>query len=252
MKKILTPEALSHMKANIQMNLDYYYSDKVWIHSFLERMPDVDQDKIEAPVKLKMPTGKTDLKDYENIVLLYTALKDMNLSLAINEGIWTYMTHVTYWEYMRKRWPLEDSPEKFSSINYIKNRYFFGEKGRIRNGLARLWWTGYITYDETTENHFELTEVLLKGKDRQELSRMILETPALARNKKAVKVILRTIKNLEDDDSFKIRDFIRDMAKYVNFIGSVTLWDSLDEIEINRLIQERTNKWGSSKIKINV
>ncbi|MEV2908009.1 DUF6339 family protein [Paenibacillus larvae] len=52
---------------------------------------------------------------------------------------------------MRKRWPVESYLDKDKPEEAIKERYFLmanRDRALIRNGIARLWWYGYVSYDE--------------------------------------------------------------------------------------------------------
>lgn len=238
--KLLKSDYLSELKAQIPQNKDSYMNNDIWIDSYFN-LSVIDKESIDKPIELILPTEDNKF-DYENIRLLYGALKDLSLSLASDERVWSYMTHITYWDYMRKRWPLEEVNEKNSKENYIKTHYFYGEKPRNRNGIARLWWIGHITYDDSLNNPFELTEFMLK--QDQDLTRMIMESPTIARNKIAVKVILKSIIKLQSEiPNFNIRKFIRHAAKYFNYRGSVTLWDSLEPQDVEKAVEQMSNKW---------
>ena len=137
-----------------------------------------DDYKLDSfPFEQKFPKGNTgifldegfaldaDNSDFENSVLLYDQLKHLNETEASDERLWVYLTHVTFWEYMRMRWPIEnvDNP-----VSRIRERYFMrgsSIESITRSGIARLWWYAHLTYDESRQNKYELTEVLLKRAD---------------------------------------------------------------------------------------
>lgn len=238
--KLLKSDYLSELKAQIPQNIDLYMKNDIWIDSYFN-FSVTEKEAIDKPVELILPT-KDNKFDYENIRLLYGSLKDLSLSLASDERVWSYMTHISYWDYMRERWPLEEVNENNSKENYIKTHYFYGEKPRNRNGIARLWWIGHVTYDDSLNDPFELTEFMVK--QDQDLTRMIMESPTIARNKIAVKVILKSIIKLQSEiPHFNIRQFIRHAAKYFNYRGSVTLWDSLEHQDVEKAVEQMSNKW---------
>ena len=62
---------------------------------------------------------------------------------------------------MKYRW------KPFSSKDVL-NRYFFNyskNRSLFRNGMARLWWIGRVTYDERRSDPFELTKFLCNHQD---------------------------------------------------------------------------------------
>lgn len=104
--------------------------------------------------------------DLANSKKLYNQL-DLNETQASDPRLWTYLTHVTFWDYMKERWPVDKNSIK-NPQNRIRNRYFLRTlnlRTLTRNGLSRLWWYAKITVDSNRENKFELTNILLKRAD---------------------------------------------------------------------------------------
>ena len=106
--------------------------------------------------------------DLENTRTVYTALRRLTPLQVADPRLWAYTTHMTHWEYMRKRWPVEQYHGKQNLRDNIQERYFFTpnkSRALICNGMARLWWSGYCSYDENRSDPFELTTALLKNLD---------------------------------------------------------------------------------------
>ncbi|MCZ2154971.1 MAG: hypothetical protein LC114_13900, partial [Bryobacterales bacterium] len=147
-----------------------------------------------------------------------------------------YMTHVTHWEYMRKRWPVEQYIGKQNLRENIQERYFFmpnKSRALIRNGMARLWWYGYCSYDESRDDPFELTTALLKHLD---VTQSILER-ALSLNTNVTKTMLSVLLEREKAGTpFYVRDKVRDLAKYMVQIGGVTIIDALEEPDLREIV----------------
>ena len=114
--------------------------------------------------------------DFENSILLYDKLK-LTETQATDTRLWSYLTHVKFWNYMRKRWDtkkfgedeeLSNEKEKNRSINFIVWRYHLkttNKRRLIRNGISRLWWYAHLTVDNSRDNRFELTQALLSDLD---------------------------------------------------------------------------------------
>lgn len=117
---------------------------------------------INIEMKDSLDASKTDI---ENSILLFSTLKNLTEVQASDERLWTYLSHVYFWEYMRERWPAEKAEEP---INRIKNRYFLRNlslRSITRNGLSRLWWYAYLTYRELDSDPYRYLRVLLKRQD---------------------------------------------------------------------------------------
>jgi hypothetical protein len=169
------------------------------------------------------------LHDLENTKRLYDALKHLAPDQAADERLWAQMAHTLYWHYMRKRWPLEN---KTNPDVYIRERYFFAsnrDRALVRNGLARLWWYGYTSYDETRENPYELTAILLYTLD---IAQNLLER-SFSRNACIVKGVLNGIlKWRAERRSMPVRGAFRSIMRHLNRIGGVTVLDALSEAQI--------------------
>jgi hypothetical protein len=225
-------DALDMLTAEIPNNATLYNSKDRWIDSYFDdkgissyyfnsgiMVPDVELTKGDS---------KT---DYENAVKLYNAFKDkLSPVQASDFRLWAFLAHNTYWEYMCERWaidtPSDDDDDESGSnkiISRIGARYFYkASKGKafVRQGIARLYWSAYLTYDEDNENNpYELTEYFLSKQDIFAVS----TERSLARNKK---LLLAALKVLKEHGDLK-RAVIRQYFLRLNQAGGVIILDSL-------------------------
>jgi hypothetical protein len=116
--------------------------------------------------ELLLPDGLGN-HDFENAKIIFETYKNMTPVQATDVRIWTYLTHVPYWEYMKARRPVEKQPED-KRIQYILQHWFIetlSPANLMRNDIALLWWASYLTYDPDRENPYELTEELFSMLD---------------------------------------------------------------------------------------
>lgn len=120
----------------------------------------------------------------------------------------------------------------------VKDRFFCdsfkGSRiGLFRNGVSRLWWYGYLTYQEGRSNPFVLTELLLSNSD---LCLSLVER-IFSMNKNIMVGILSAI--AEINDSMEYEDVVmeewRSLAKYLNRYGTVSMLDFLSVEEIQEI-----------------
>jgi Family of unknown function (DUF6339) len=242
--KFLKQPSLDRLQANIASNQNRYAGATTWLDSYFTGSNwFVESNIVEAAsIQLQPPTSKTDLFDLENTRIVYTALRHITPVQASDPRLWAYLTHVTHWEYMRERWPIEQYLGKPRLREIIQERYFFmpdRSRALIRNGMARLWWYGYCSYDEMRDDPFELTSALLKNLD---VTQSILER-AFSRNTMVTKVVLSVLLDCEKEGkAFYVREKVRDLAKYIVQIGGVTIIDALDEPELRDLVTGKINQ----------
>lgn len=234
---------LEDMKNEIESNLELYKQAIPWCEELLE----IELDELEKSAQLKIIEGDKGEHDLENAILLYEALKDLPYTVVTNENYWAFLTHTVYWDYMRNRWPIEAAQKDV--ISFVQTRYMFNPKNKryYRNGLSRLWLYASLTYDESNAiDPYYYTRIMMKNQD---LAGLILETTTVSRNFKALKATLETIQRIdtleENGEIEKIRgkrEFTRDLMKQVNFIGAITIWDSLAHEEAVEKLWKYVNK----------
>ena len=195
---------------------------------------------------LLLPEEGGDNFDIANTKIIYNAYKNLTETQASDPRLWVYLTHIQYWSYMRKRWPLEKFEEdteledekqevKDKKVRFIEWRYHLktsNTRRLLRNGISRLWWYGYMTYDQnqTSGDPFELTKVLLSYLD---IAQSLLER-SLGRNKN---VLCAFLTYLSKNPNLK-RDEIRSKIKEINLIGGVRNLTVLDREEILKTIEK--------------
>jgi len=168
--RILKDAAISLLKKDIKDNKLKYISNIEWIDNYFKEK-NIENYYIQSNIQVEnfeLEIGDQS-KDPINAVILHKAFKNLLPIHARDEKMWAYLTHTIGYKYMKSRWKIELSDDKTSRI---ESRYFFQGKTDnkiksntvpyVRNGLSRLWWAGYIVYDETLTNPYEYINELLK------------------------------------------------------------------------------------------
>lgn len=185
----------------------------------------------EFVLDISQPKGKETLTDSENIQRVYNHMKCLTDSQASDERIWVAYTFSQFLDYMKYRWPGKN-------VNDMENHYLFNysnQRSLFRNGIARLWWIGRITYDESRVDPYELTKFLCKDQDYIETicGRNIFNNP---------KVGYATIKAIFDAEQRGIkvdRYVFRNIGKYVNLLAGTYIVDAMDQNEIYERVKRK-------------
>lgn len=247
----LKQKSLDMLEHNISDNLDKYQDAEIWVDQYF-----IDNDKpnyffdtgIEVDDYQLIPGGPE--TDFQNAKILYEALQGhLNLVQASDLRFWAYMAHKQHWDYMHKRWGIDVSEDeeddgeaekdikkssKDKAIDRIGSRYFFKEsKGKafVRHGIARLYWSVYLTYDDNNENGnpYEYTEYFFS---KQDIFTSITER-SYARNKILVLAALKELKK----NSELSRDEVRAFLAKLNQAGAITVLDYLDKGQAEKLCE---------------
>jgi hypothetical protein len=237
----LRGNSLDRLQSNITANQHLYSAPTPWLSSYFSGSSWLQESNLVQyePFELIMPLSKTEHRDLKNTRIVYTALRHLTPLQAADPRLWAYMTHVPHWEYMRQRWPIEQYLGKKDLRDNMQDHYFLKppkSRALIHNGLARLWWYGYCSYDESRDDPFELTTALLKNLD---VAQTLLER-AFSLNTSVTRTMLSILLEREKQGkAFYVRERVRDLAKYIVQIGGVTIIDALDEPDLRELVSDK-------------
>lgn len=230
------------LRVNISKNLKSYTADPVWVASVGGRS---DRD-IETSLVLRRPEielfepESEDHKDIENAIRLHKAMPEFTRFQARDPRLWTRLSHVELWPYMRKRWPIEKYMKDGVKVaqGRVLERYFIAQsqsRALMRNGVARLWWGAHLTHDAKRANPYELTGVLFSTLDiaQQILERGMGRAPAVLHG--FLEFLLKyNTELLTGGDANRAR--IRMLAKFLNMHGGVCILDCLSKAEVMDLL----------------
>ena len=226
-----TEEAYNHLFDRMESNKELYKKTNSWLGEYFRDVQYAVESNIEYPEFKLVHTGDKTEDDYKNTVSLYNALGNiLTPHQACNKYMWSYLAHEKYWDYTTKRWPV-------ASGAAIKTRYFCGDS-RIPlslNSLSRLWWYGYLTYDENNPTDpYHLTKLMTSNTD---LCQNLVQHK-YSMNKTITLGILEGIKRFVDDGGVLTGKNERDLIKYINRYGAVSSLDMLDREEVAELTRK--------------
>lgn len=236
-------KALDSLQKDISDNLEQYQYSSRWTDQYFidKEVPKYYfETGIEVPdYELVLGGPETDFQNAKNVFEAFNG--KVNPVQASDLRLWAYLAHVQHWDYMHSRWKInvpdeEDEPDdgkkspRDKMLDRVRTRYFFDAsrgKAFVRQGIARLYWGAYLTYDETNENPYEYTEFFF---NKQDVFTSITER-SYARNKV---LVLATLKELKKHPELSRAD-IRLFLVKLNQAGAITVLDFLDEEQASRL-----------------
>lgn len=214
--------------------LDYAnkLQNEVDIDNYMENVIKYDEDEVRCLKGVEKPEGLEDKMleandAFEQAVLLYEAYKDISLTVASHKCFWLYLTHVDLQRVVRNDWP--DLHEYITGKNkgkersdddkrkYIKDHWLISRNGAMRTSLKNLWWSVYLTVDETLFDKYALTRVFFSNTGMRTRR---LGTGHLGRNREALKGILSFMeKNPKLFEESGIENKMIWITRHFNFIG---------------------------------
>jgi len=192
--------------------------------------PDI---QVSENIELIMPDADGH-HDLENSKLIFECYKYMNTVYASDIRIWTYLSHRTFWKYMKLRSPIEEQSEE-NRVSYILNHWFIQSLNPtylLRHDISTLWWCAYMTYDQERDNPYVLTEELFTMLD---YTRHLLPGTQ-GRNKHFLQALLEFVSENSKLFSSHKEDKVRFLMRKMNFIAGYKILPTFTKYEIKEML----------------
>lgn len=241
MIKFISEDALLEIKNNHTLLYNNVVSSKkqtleeAFQNDMIIRDTSVHADEFQ----LDMSAEKPELTDLENVKRVYKNMSMLSESQASDERIWAAYTLSVFADYMRYRW----YP---NSETAMMNRYFFSyspKRSLFRNGIARLWWIGHLTYDpDRAGDKYELTEYICR---RQDNINLLLDIN-FGNNPSIVRAVIQSLIDAEKSGMTIDREKTRKLSEYINTLGGVYLVDAFSYDMIYEKSMEKLKRMAST------
>ncbi len=240
--KYLTDNGLAQLKEAFDSNIEYYKSkDQQYFLNYLNTNGYLQDTSyvIEDFTDKLIFTEDLDKDDLNNIKILYTAMKDIPTYVMMEDRFWAAQNHTIMWDYITKR-SEGFRKESKDQRNKLYNSFFTHTKngkkrGTYVNCVSRLWWAGKLSYDESRENPFELTEELCKTGFASTI--VPFSSSNITGRDESRKAILTVVKELREQGKIVKRDDITYGLKYLNLIAGSSMLDVMSFDEIVELLR---------------
>jgi hypothetical protein len=232
--EFLSEEGLDKLKKyDLDNNLSSYQGSNDWLYY---KYPDILKkfDKKEFN-DFDLICSSDSKDDFDNMKIIYEALKYLTDSQASDERVWTGLAHTYCWKYMQERWPLPEDKSKWN--NHVLNNYFFwnSTKAVFLNGISRLWWYARYTYNDSLDDPYELTRYICENDINGKIFPLV--SCVFASNKKVFQSIIKSIKEYEEINKTKLsREEFNELKTYLNRYSGIVLLDFLSEEELKNKI----------------
>ncbi|WP_240758353.1 DUF6339 family protein [Lysinibacillus sp. SGAir0095] len=240
--KFLSEDTLQDLRVNFETyKTNYYKKDDAWFDAYFKE----EGRLIESKIEFEKPVFNDDenymVSDFENVKVIYEALKHLTVSQATQERLWAGLSHVQMRDFSYYR--LEKDLDK-KNDNRIFSALFY--KYNVKRSIfihiiARLWWVGYMTYDENNkQNPYWLTEFFCSADFSARA--VVFFSSNFTSNRAITKGILKALITLRDEGVAIKRDHFVEANKYLNISGGAMVLDLLEEDDVREMIEKRLRK----------
>ncbi|GGA80162.1 DUF6339 family protein [Ornithinibacillus halotolerans] len=247
--KFLADETLMDLRTNFPTYKEHYFNrDNEWFDRYFQENNGILESKIDFEIPNLNFDEDYSISDRENVKLVYDALKHLTISQATQERLWSGLVHTQFRDFAYYRLKNEiaaQNEKRIETAMFFKN----GKKRSLFvHILARLWWVGHMTYDETNEsNPYWLTDFFCE-KDFSARS-VVFFASNFTSNPNITKGILKTLVNWKESGIEIKRDHFVQANKYLNVVGGAMILDMLSTEEVEEMVDGYLRRYyGISKI----
>jgi hypothetical protein len=233
--RILREATVASLRGTVRENLsryrdgDFAYLDldpSLWLELDLEPCEPALQ-------KVRLPSGSERLYEVENCMGVYEYLQKLTPYDARDERLWCYLTHTSFLEYARARWPIPADDTK--AVSHVETHFFARSHRQIErdNAVSRLWWMAHLCERVDGVTQKEALEAFLF---RSDVRANIIERPTVAQSTQIFSVILKgLVYSYSHNKALFERTTFRKFMIELNSIGGFRLLDALPDAELNQV-----------------
>ena len=237
----LEQDEIDDIKINYNKYKDHFNDkDSQWFLNYFNHHNWLKETKIENPGIILSQDISYDISDRKNIAIMYDALRDLDPSIATDERLWAGMLFSDFWNYVqyRRKKEIESENEKD-----IKNSFLFmrgTKRSCFVNCLSRLWWTGYLLYDEEAQNHYHAADLIASNAYASNI--VLISSNNFISNRQLALGVFDCIEKRQAAGDKIGRYHYVEANKYINCVGGMLLLDTMTRHEICHLVNNRLNK----------
>ena len=246
----LTDDALVKLRADLHDNLGRYRAnDQAYFIDVLASMDGLKQSRYTCPdFTLDMSADDPTETDITNVKRVYEAMRELSPAVASDERLWTGFAHSEFWDYVQYRQKdsihkIIDEDESIKKQDARVGSSFFFTNGHRRSlfvhCLSRLWWIGYVTYDEGARDPYHLTGLTALSTGHAFASTAVLFASSNMTANKAIALgVLDSIeKRQEMGEKIERKHFVGSL-RYLNNMGGLTLLDMLSREDVTSIVDD--------------
>lgn len=241
--KFISDDTLMDLRTNFEAYKEHYYTkDNDWFNHYFQEEGRVIESKIDFEMPALNFREEYAVSDKENVKIIYEALKHLTVAQATQERLWAGLAHLQLRDFSYYRLKIELQDKKDLRINtalFFKNG---NKRSLFVHILARLWWVGYMTYDETNlSNPYWLTDFFCE-KDFSARC-VVFFSSNFTSNRNITTGILKSIIKLQEKGIAIKRDHFVQANKYLNVVGGALILDMLKTDEVEDMVVKYLTKY---------
>ena len=240
---ILKQSSLDKLRASIEQNAERYESPNPNWEEFFgdddyvrETRVEIFGDNFRACLGCDFDPKTVIKNDPARCKAIYEALQNLTPQQATDERIWVYLTHFVFWDYVRARWELPKDKKKRKQ-KILSHFFVNGVRGMVRdNAVSRLWWMAHVC---ARLPNCEMNDALGALLCKEDVRKEVMERATFCRSVPILNSLMKfMLRSFKGNRKLHEREHFRRFSKELNRIGGVCVLDSLEQSQIDGLIED--------------
>ena len=237
----LDEKAIDDLKINFTVYKKHFTDDtNEWFMNYFKEREWIHESKIQCPEFELNYDPDFGVSDRRNVEIVYEALKDLSPAHALDERLWAGILFGQLWRYVKYRrkeeLESEDDREVLNSFLFMRGT----KRSCFINCLSRLWWAGYLLYDNENPNHYAAIDLISETAFASNM--ILLSSNNFFSNKNLALGVLDCIRDRKQKGEKIGRYHYVRANKYLNCIGGITLLDVMSRDEVKMIVNNRLDK----------
>lgn len=237
----LSQEAIDDIKMNfIKYKKHFADVNNDWFIEKFKKRDWMHESKVQCKDFILDMSDEYNVSDRKNVEIVYEALHDLSPALAADERLWAGMLFGQFWDYVKYR---RKNEINFGNERDILNSFFFmrgTKRSCFMNCLSRLWWTGYLLYDEKKCEHYNAVDLICEAAYASNL--ILISSNNFISNKNLALGVFDCIQKRKNAGENIGRYHFVEANKYINCVGGISLLDAMAREEVCKLANRRLNQ----------
>lgn len=244
----LDQSAIDDLKMNYSIYENHFFDEtNEWFLKKFNEKGWIKESKIQCKDFELNYDEDFNVSDRKNIEILYEALNNLNPANALDERLWAGMLFGQFWKYVKYRraeaFKSGDEREILNSFLFLRGT----KRSCFINCLSRLWWAGYLLYDNKNSYHYKAIDLITESAFSSNI--MLLSSSNFMANKSLALGVMDCISSRKEKGEKIGRYHFVEANKYLNCLGGITLLDTMTREEVQSIVNERLNKvYGNIRI----
>ena len=242
----ISEEAINDIKTNFNKYKSHFTdTTNEWFMKQFEKNDWIHESKIECNEFEMNLDLDYNISDRKNVEIVFGAMSNLSPALASDERLWAGILFSQLWEFVQYRRAKELASGKERDV---LNSFFFLrgiKRSGFMNCLSRLWWTGFLLYDPTNENHYSAADLICESAYASNI--LLLSSNNFIANKNLALGVMDAIAERKKKGEKIGRYYFVEANKYLNCVGGTILLDMMSREEARKLVDKRLERYVQGK-----